>query len=185
MCIFLVLIASACPQYFVYRLGSKFYPQRNRTLTGIVFTGDRTMFEQFFYPVNYVFVPFIAFIVVSACTTMLVVELKNKAKWRSQSAGREGASKLTSANKKVAKMVVIISALFISCFIPISISCVAIITVPGFSIDGKFRNLLIVMGGLGFLLESVNSSMNIFIYYYMSSKFREVFYQMISIFKIQ
>lgn len=72
-------------------------------------------------------------------------------------------------------MVVLISALFIACFVPISIIFIAMCFEPEFSVYGKYKDLLCVIGGLGFMLESINSSVNIFIYYYMSTKYRSIF----------
>lgn len=177
--IFVVLLGSASPQYFIYRLASKYYPDKNKTLLGIDFTAELATFEKFSFPINFFVVTFIAFVIITVCTGVLVIELKNKSKWRKKSALSEEAAKLTSSNKKVEKMVVMISTLFICCFIPICLSCVAVVVVPGFSVYGKYRNATIIIVGLGFVLESINSSANIFIYYYMSSKYREIFHKFI------
>lgn len=74
-------------------------------------------------------------------------------------------------------MVVMIAALFIGSYITVITNCIAINLVPGFTINGKLRHLLNVIGGLGFFMEAVNESMNIFIYYHMSSKYREAFHE--------
>lgn len=178
-------MASASPQYLYYRLGENFYKGRNKTLLGIIYTEGRETFENVSYPINFVFVPFSAFVVITVCTAKLAVELKLKAKWRETSTATGEAAKLTSANNKVVKMVVMISTLFICCFIPVSITCIVMIAIPGFSIDGEFRNFVIVLGGLGFFLESVNSSMNIFIYYHMSNRFRNAFHKLPCLIKLQ
>lgn len=176
--IFGVFTMSGCPMYFVYNLGNKFFPERNKTLIGIVYVGDRDSFDTVYYPVNFFVVPFSAFIVIFVCTLILVIELNNKVKWRQSSSVSSKADNLTSSNKRVVKMVIMISALFIICFLSNSIMSVAMAIVPELSIDGKFSNLLTLLGGVGFILESINSSANIFIYYHMSSKFRDTFLQL-------
>lgn len=166
--------------YFVYRLGHKFYPERNKSIIGIIYSGNREKFDVIYFPVNYFIIPFCSFVVIIISTIILVIELNNKAKWRQTSTSSSKTDSLSTSNMKIAKMVVMISTLFIVCFIPSSIVSIVMAVVPDFSIDGKFRNILSVTGGVGFLLESVNSSANIIIYYHMSSKFRDVVQQLCS-----
>ncbi|BFZ07855.1 hypothetical protein BsWGS_10894 [Bradybaena similaris] len=183
--IFVVLTATGSTQFLYYRMGPKFYLERNKTLLGIIYTEDHVYYHKIAFPVNLVFVPNLAFVIVIVCTIKLVTQLKNKGKWRMASATTEEAARLTSANMKVAKMVVTISVLFICCFTPLSITSILISAVPGFSIDGKLGNFISVLAGIGFLLESVNSSVNIIIYYNMSSKYRDTFHQIIVKRKVQ
>lgn len=72
-------------------------------------------------------------------------------------------------------MVVMITALFISCFVPLSVIFVGVLLEPELSAHGKYSNTILVIIGFDMILESVNSSSNIFIYHHMSSRFRSVF----------
>lgn len=175
--VFVILLSSVAPLYVVNKLGLKFFPGRNKTLLGLVLTSDREKVERASFAINNVFIPFSAFIVVSVCTVTLVVTIRKRSAWRVKSTTATQADNITSKNQRVAKMVVVISALFIACFVPISALFVAMVIEPELSIDGTYRNTLIVVGGLGFVLESINSSVNIFIYYHMSSKYRCIFHQ--------
>lgn len=47
--------------------------------------------------------------------------------------------------------------------------------IPELYVGGSYLRVGIILGGLVLLLESINSSANIFIYYHMSSKYRTVF----------
>ncbi|BFZ07874.1 hypothetical protein BsWGS_10913 [Bradybaena similaris] len=178
ICIFVVLLASVSPLYVVNRLGMKFYPARNRTLLGLVPTENRETVEQISFAINNVLIPFSAFIVVNLCTVILVIKLRKRTVWRNKTTSSTQADSVSIRNRKVAKMVVMISTLFIVCFVPISVVFTAVLLVPDLAIDGRFRNILIVVGGICFILESVNSSVNIFIYYHMSTKFRTIFRQL-------
>lgn len=75
-------------------------------------------------------------------------------------------------------MIVMISTLFIVCFVPLSVMFLAVSLQPEFFIKDKCKHLCIVIGGFGLNLESVNASVNIFIYYKMSGKFRTTFHQL-------
>lgn len=178
ICVFIILMTSAAPSYVVNRLEFKFYPARNKTLLGLVFTQDREQVEQVSFAVNNVFIPFTAFVIIIMCTVTLVVKLKNKTKWRKTSSTGAQTDRVADRNHKVSKMVVMISSLFIACFIPESILFIVMAVVPEFNVNGKYRNILFLSGGFALVLESINSSVNIFIYYYMSSRYRCVFRKM-------
>lgn len=46
---------------------------------------------------------------------------------------------------------------------------------PRLSVNGDLLNVTIIMAGITYVVESINSSMNIFIYHAMSTKYRETF----------
>lgn len=173
--LFATLIPSGAPVYIVNRLDYKFDPRRNKTLWGLVYLQNRETVDTVSFIINNVFVSFSAFIVVTVCTITLVVNLREKSKWRKTSANSSQSETVSDRNRKVAKMVVMISTMFIASFIPISVSFMAMSLEPGFSVGGKYWNVLTIIGGTGFLLESINASANIFFYYSMSSKFRQIF----------
>lgn len=173
--IFVFVAITSSPVFAVNHLGLKFFPHRNRTLLGLVSTKHRLIVESITFVINNQLLPFAAFVVIITCTIVLVLKLYSRNKWRLTSAITSQSHNISSRNENVAKMVTMISAMFIACFIPISINFLIISTIPGFTIDGVNRNMVMLIGALGLILESINSSMNIFIYYHMSSKFREVF----------
>lgn len=168
-------MCSASPVYCVNRFAWKFYPNRNKTIIGLVYTEDRESVEKVSFAINNVFIPFSSFVTVLICTIVLVVKLQRKTKWRQKVTTTDNFDTAAKRDQKVAKMVVTISTLFISCFIPVCIIFLAMTLTPEFSIDGKYKNIFIVVFGLSFILESTNSAVNIFIYYRMSSKYRTVF----------
>lgn len=178
VCVFIILLSSSAPSYVVNRLGMKFFPSRNKTLLGLVYTQDRETVETVSYAINNVFVPFTAFMIITACTGTLVITLRRKSEWRRASSGTAQADRVSVRNQKVAKMVTMISSLFIACFLPLSVLFMAASLEPELSVDGKYFQLLFLAGGFALLVESVNSSVNIVIYYHMSSKYRTVLREM-------
>lgn len=173
ICVFIILFLSGAPVYAVNRLGSKDSPERNGTVLALLYLEGRETVDTIMFAVNNFFIPLTAFIVIVVCTVLLVYKLHKIVRWR------QSASKVTTnssnRNQKVAKMVVIISVLFISCFIPLSMFMLAVAFEPELSLNGKYLNIGLILVGLGFVLESINSSVNIFIYYIMSSKYRVTF----------
>lgn len=121
---------------------------------------------------------FSAFVIIIVCTAVLAIQLKQKTKWRMKSTVSVQGDNISDRNQKVAKMVVMISLLFIVCFTPITALYVAMSMVSEISVTGKYRNIQTIIGAIGYLLESINSSANIFIYYDMSSKYKAAFNMM-------
>lgn len=179
--IYLFSFVTIAPLYVVNRLDLKFYPKRNKTLIGLVSTADREPVDKFLYGLNNVVIPVLLFVVVITCTTFLVIKLHSKAEWRQKSTNSSQADTVSKRNKRVAKMVVMISAIFIACFIPVSITFLGMCLEPGLSVDGTYRNTLVLIGGVCIFCESLNSSVNIFIYYSMSRNYRDIFHQMFHI----
>lgn len=170
--VFIILVFSGIPVCFVYSFGEIHFPGRNGTVIGLIPTEDRDKVEKTTYITNYFVIPFAAFLIISVCTVALTFSLRKTAKWRESVTS---FSQSNFRNLKVAKMVVIVSTLFIFCFIPISTFMLVLALEPQLNLGGKYQSIGITLGSISVLLESVNSSVNIFIYYHMSSKYRTTF----------
>lgn len=173
VCVFMITAACESPVYVVNRLGLRFFPTRNRTLLTLIPCLDRTHVQKISFAINNFAMPVVAFVVITLCTTILVVNLDKNVKWRKSTT--VGNSNFSNRNLKVSKMILMISALFISCFVPVTIIMLALTFEPDLTVGGKNLDLGLVAGGVGFLLEAINSSSNIYIYYNMSTKYREAF----------
>lgn len=178
VCIYVLFISSGAPVYVVNRIQLKFFPMRNKTVLGLVHLDYPDNVENISYIINNVLFPFAAFLVIIVCTVILVVHLQNKSRWRRSTATSTQSLNACNRSVRVAKMVVMISVIFIACFTPLSINFIAMTIEPELSLGGKYVNVLLTIMGVGFALEAVNSSVNIFIYYYMSSRYRGVFHQL-------
>lgn len=163
------------PIYSVNRLGQKFFPQKNKTLIGLLFADNRDAVEGISFLINNTFLPGTAFAIIIVCTVTLTFQLRNKSKWRKKSTSAGQGDLVSKRNQRVAKMVVIISTVFIACFIPMTIVFLVMFLEESFAIDGKHRGLAVLFVSLGLVLEAINSSSNIFVYHHMSSKYKEVF----------
>ncbi|XP_013065800.2 N-formyl peptide receptor 3-like [Biomphalaria glabrata] len=179
--IFLIMVVVTLPVYYCNQFDWKYYPSKNRTLLGLVFTADREAIERILFTINSVVIPFSAFFAVIICTVILVIKLKEKTKWRQSSTAAGKSDNVSGRDQKVARMIVMVSALFIACFTPMTLFFVGMIVVPELSITGKYRNIFFICSSFSFILESTNSSLNIFIYYSMSSKYKSQFNRMFCI----
>ncbi|KAK3794063.1 hypothetical protein RRG08_059506 [Elysia crispata] len=117
---------------------------------------------------------FICFVIVVIATTFLVIKLKQTMKMRSQIASQ--SDKAMSKERKVVRPVIFICVIFIVCFLPNVAKLLGTIVFPRLTpTDPYFGSLSNVLYTFTFIFQSISSSINIFVYYHMSSKFKETF----------
>lgn len=148
-----MLVVCQTPFYVVNRLDWKYFPGRNKSLIAIVSTS--TSVENTSYIINNVFLNFCAFFVTIVCTIILSVQLHTHAKWRKISTNK---TNLLNQNKTVAKLVVVVSVIFIVCFSPNCIFFILMSLLHEFTVKGKYTPVVYMMGTLGIILETFNSS---------------------------
>ncbi|KAK3800227.1 hypothetical protein RRG08_005198 [Elysia crispata] len=177
--------------YIVIRFEWKFSEQRNRTVLGVKYMHNPnqralTDFIWLFYSLPLQFIPLITVVI---CTIFLVIALNRSAQWRkaySQTTTKEGQnrneigiSKGTAAKRRtrskedrIGKTVMIIAIVFIVCSSPAAINNAVTRAEPEYRASGQYRKLNLFVAGSAACVNAVNSSVNIFIYYNMSSKFK-------------
>ncbi|CAL1528438.1 unnamed protein product, partial [Lymnaea stagnalis] len=176
--IYFVMIVSLLPEYTTTYMEWKFYPDTNRTLLGLVFTPDRPSVEGLTFLLYAIYI-MVSFIVVILLTALLVINLKQKTKWRKESTfDHKQSDNISNRDKKTIKMVIVIAGVLIVCFTPSVIISVIVFAVPGFTVVGRYANFFFIAWSFGFLFDAINSSVNIVLYYTMSSKYRQTFHQL-------
>ncbi|XP_013076081.2 uncharacterized protein LOC106062364 [Biomphalaria glabrata] len=174
--VYAVMAASVLPVYYTSRLVWSFDSARNTTMVSLVFTNDRFAVDNVAFMVG-VFLSVASFAIVAVCTTILIWSLRKKTKWREQAIAKVGSDSkfplVSSRNKRVGKMVSVISIFFIVCYTPNTVNQLVMSLVQDFAKNGSQVNANQVSWSFGFLLESVYSLVTIIIYYKMSSRFRD------------
>lgn len=171
--IYAVMLASVIPMLYTVRLSWVLNPLRNTTVLGVTFIDDRNQVENITF-VSSNLLPTAAFFLVIVCTVLLVVNLQKKSQWRMQASASSSIS-ITSRDRKVVKMVTLISVIFLTCYLPGTAAFIWMILDTEMRFDGKHRNQLYAVFSILFNLESINASINLFIYLRLSSKFRTTF----------
>lgn len=179
--IYAVIIASLIPEYATAYLDWKWYPSTNRTLLGLVFTPERSKVEGLTFLLYAIYL-LVSFVIVIVLTSILVFNLKQKAQWRKESTSNNKQSDtISSRDKKTMTIVVVIAVVLIVCSTPTVIISVTGFLVPDFSVVGRHVNYFFAAWSIGFLFDAFNSSINIVLYYYMSSKYRQTFHDIFSL----
>ncbi|XP_012938007.1 adenosine receptor A1-like [Aplysia californica] len=165
------------PFYLGNRLEWVFDLTLNATVLKTTYTAEREMLEAIMFLTQGVFATAFSFIFVICCTIVLVVKLNSKTKWRQATACKSdrAVEGVGVKDQKVVKMVTFIAIIFIVCALPPTLLFFYMVIDPSFRIAGIYRNLYLVIWSSSYLTETVNSSVNIFVYLKMSSKYRAVF----------
>lgn len=203
-CIYIGVIAGVMPNYYTTKHAWRYLPEKNKTLLGIVYSDDVHIVDSISLIINNVFSPLTSFAIVIICTGILVYLLNVKSKWRSaatrnvavkpgsvdrvSSATRNVAVKpcsvdrvssssttISSKDAKVIKMVISISTVFIVSSIPTTGCFVWMAVDPEFNLVGRLKNIYDVLASSTFIFESINSSVNLFVYMLSSTEFRNTF----------
>lgn len=182
--IFLSMIALIIPSYSVNHLAWVYNTHQNRTILSLAYSENRVSVESITFLIHSVIVPYLSLASVTIFTAILIVQLNKKQKWRQTTVAAVAISKTDSSSinkeNKIVKMVTMIAILSIIFYTPASINFLITVYNPEFSFTGMYAKLYLVVWSFTGLLQTVNFSVNLFIYFIMSSKFRTTFLQIIN-----
>lgn len=173
--IFILIMLSFEPEYQTAYIDWKLDVNNNNTYLGIIFTSDRNESEGVVF-ILYSILGFVSFISVILFTLLLVVHLNKQSKWRTKvNVENAGTEAMSTRERKTISMVVMIATVLIICYSPGVLLSLTTFYEPEFCIGGHFVNAFFAFWSFAFVFEAVNSSVNIFMYYHMSTKYRGTF----------
>ncbi|XP_005109838.1 cannabinoid receptor type 1B-like [Aplysia californica] len=173
--IFIWGVGSQVPILATNRFVWKFIPARNRSLLGLIKIDSSDDVQVVVHMLTTIASQFVVFFGVVVCTTILVLKLRQQAKWRQSSSSTEASDIASKRDARVSTTVTVISAIFVVCYFPNTINFVCVTTVPGYNLFQRYHALLVLVSACTFLLEAFNSSINIVVYYKFSSQYRRQF----------
>ncbi|XP_005099018.2 adenosine receptor A1 [Aplysia californica] len=175
--IYIAMFAMVVPFCFGNGIESIFDYTTNATVLKATFTAEREELEAITFLFQGIVATTFSFVFVVCCTIVLVVKLNSKTKWRQATAAKSdrAAGGVGVKDQKVVKMVTLIAVIFIVCSLPSTFLFLYMVIDPSFRVDGVYPNMFLVVWSLSSLTEAINSSVNIFVYLKMSSKYQAVF----------
>ncbi|XP_005098158.1 growth hormone secretagogue receptor type 1 [Aplysia californica] len=176
--IYVAMIGALLPVFYALRLEPIFSPLKNETKFRTVYIPNGFAIESAVFLIN-AFSQFVSFIVVIICTIILVQALISKSKWRKSTSSFGDHDSFSNRDKKVVKLVLFIAIIFIVCFLPSAINFLASSLEPEFNTYGKYGDLFVLMWSFSANLSATNSAVNIFVYYKMSSKYKQILDKML------
>ncbi|CAG5116634.1 unnamed protein product [Candidula unifasciata] len=182
-CIYTMTILSFSPLYMKTSINWKFHSDRNKTLLGLVFASGSQKLTDIVYVLQ-AFLGLSSFVAVVIFTMILIRQLGQKGAWRKTAImSLDKSQQMSNRDRKTMTMIILIATILIICYTPsVILYCVTIIE-PEFSIAGAYNNLFFALWSFGILFETINSSVNIFLYIKMSTQYRQTFYKLVSCLK--
>ncbi|CAL1547363.1 unnamed protein product [Lymnaea stagnalis] len=178
--IYVIVLAGVVPTYATHSIGWKFYPEYNRSLVGLKLTENSWEVTKISNVINNPLSSFSSFGLVLFCTVIITIQLNRKTKWRegtsTTGSGDKGSN--SSKDRRAVKMVTVVSVIFLVSVTPSIIVVIVSVKEFEFTLTGKYRNLFYVAYSITFVLEALNSSVNILVYYNMNSRYRKTFKNM-------
>ncbi|KAH9525772.1 hypothetical protein Btru_002327 [Bulinus truncatus] len=171
--VYVVMIGSTLPVFVGFKLGPIHDEALNATLLGLIPSPDSHDLENFSLSFN-VFVQLASFFLVVVFTAGLIRSFIKKTEWRNSTSSSGQSASISTRDKKLVKMILLIAAIFIACSFPGVLGILAMLFVDDYNIAGRYKNLFIVTFALFFALGSVNSTVTIFVYFDMSSRLSSV-----------
>ncbi|XP_012941609.1 growth hormone secretagogue receptor type 1-like [Aplysia californica] len=171
--IYVTMIGAMLPVFYALRLEPRYSPLKNETKFRTVYIPNGFAIESVVFLI-FSFSQFISLSVVIICTILLVKTLITKSKWRKSTSSSGDHDSFSNRDKKVVKLVLCIAIIFIVCLLTGAIINVAQSLEPEFNITGKYRDLFVLIWSLFSFLSAANSAVNIFVYYNMSSKYKQI-----------
>ncbi|GFS04507.1 chemosensory receptor A [Elysia marginata] len=177
-----IFVAVCCPVAFVYverRLALRFDPLDNyttlnvyggKTDRGIDLVSLRLMYG-FVYPI-------LSWVIVTVCTTFLILRLRTAARWRHLNSGNQG--RVTARETRVTKTIVTVATIFILCSVLQPLHVLANVMFSEYSRTGSLRFIDMAITEITVLLGQFNSSVNIIVFTVLGCRFRSVLFKMIS-----
>ncbi|CAL1541416.1 unnamed protein product, partial [Lymnaea stagnalis] len=171
--IYVCVIAGVIPTYATHSLGWKFYPGFNRTLLGLQF--DDWAIEVT-YVSNLLNIPvssISSFSLTFVCTVVISFLLVKKRKWRKANGclPNKASHQMSGNDHRAVKMVTVVSVIFLVSVTPSIAIIIGTVLFIEFSLTGKYRRLFYMCYCVSFVLEAINSSVNILVYYNMNVRF--------------
>ncbi|KAK6959125.1 FMRFamide receptor [Biomphalaria glabrata] len=178
VCIFIAILSYLLPPLAVTYYEWRVDPRKNRSLIFLVYRDNAESVFKVSYMVLDLFLPYCTFFVLIVCNTVIVLTLKSKSKWRQSTTGHgvnqlSGKPEISTKEKKLVIMLVTVSTIFIGCLSPQSAMLTALGIVRELKINGPYFDLSLLVYSFTFLLETINCSVSVLVYYNMSSKFRD------------
>ncbi|KAH9503856.1 hypothetical protein Btru_064005 [Bulinus truncatus] len=152
--IFASLFIGTTPAFFV---GPRFNSVINKTTVVLIPAANSYVLENISLSVN-ILAQISAFVMVTTLTIATIQTYLRKSKWRKATSSSAKSDTFSSRDRKLVKMVTLISVFFITCSFPAVVGTLAMLGSKDYNVNGRYRNLFLATFSVFFHLESFNST---------------------------
>ncbi|XP_005112751.1 uncharacterized protein LOC101860068 [Aplysia californica] len=169
--------------FFLYKIVWIYNPVYNTTIAEYTFNDFYKQHGRMimaYYKAIAIILPLFSFVIVVICSVLTVHGLRRSSTFRTSAqnvkdAQTDSKSKLSGKDKQIAKMLMAIIIVYIVNLFPRIIFGIAQLAEPEYYVLGRYHNLFMSTANCIFVLDFINASINLFIFYRMSSNFRATF----------
>ncbi|XP_005099852.1 adenosine receptor A1 [Aplysia californica] len=170
---FLLTLTSIVPSFIAFEAKRSWDPSRNKTVFKLVPKENKVLLEF----ITYCMLAFMqngSFICLLFSTAILIFTLKQKSDWRLQATVTKSVASVAALRRdnQVVKMVILVSTIIVLSYLPGQCLSLAAMIVPDSFYAKLPRHMFKFLWAVAFSQYAVNASINIFIYYNMSSKYK-------------
>ena len=152
--IYVFSAAGVAPVYVVNRFSWEFDSVKNRTILTMTHTDERDLVERAAFTFNNISA-WTSFVIVVVCTLVTVRQMRRSLSWRrDQVSGSDQPGSSGSRNKRLVKMVLVISILFITLMTPMTVNLTVTVFVSEYSITGRYKQQFVDVSCLIFWLRA-------------------------------
>ncbi|XP_012940294.1 uncharacterized protein LOC101855351 [Aplysia californica] len=184
-----VVMGSFSVVFFIYRIDWVYSDKYGQTIAIYGYSDfyDRHNFGvMWYYNLIGVINPILSFTVMVVCTVIIFYHLRKASKFRQQSQqggqesgkGGSGDQGMSSRDRQVIKMLLVVIIIYIINFVPRISMYVAKLFVKEYYFLKRYHNIFMLSTYTLFVIDFLNASMNLFIYLTMSSNFRATFFSL-------
>ncbi|XP_005110482.3 tachykinin-like peptides receptor 86C [Aplysia californica] len=174
--IFTLIFLIETPIYMAHKLDWKFSYALNRSEISLVSMSNAAELENLSFGLS-VCVQFSSFGLLLILTSTLVLLLKKRSEWRLQtvSAGPSDKNNVSRRERGAIRLTLMVSTILICFLFPSTLLIITSFLEPEFNFGRRYQNMYFSVWTIVSLGEVSNSSVNIFVYYKMNSRYRETF----------
>ena len=166
-------ISSLIPHYVTMNLNWQLSSSTNKSRLTFSFTEYSARVSVTILLVFFSIPSLISFLTVVFCTCFLVMKLNQSLRWRKSTLGQPDKA-VPVKEMKVVRSVIAICIIYIACFFPNVMAMPVSMVYPRFHVmDPYLGNVVFTIFYGGCVLQAISSSVNIFVYYSMSTKYKE------------
>ncbi|KAH9505636.1 hypothetical protein Btru_056110 [Bulinus truncatus] len=170
--VFMVLSLYLFPTHYAVYFDWKFFPDINRTILSMVYHANGENILQLSYYFTDLLLPYSSFSILIVCSATIYIKLRSKAKWRQSISSSGALTGNSNKERKIGVMLMTISIICVSFLLPKAVYLTALGVVRELKSGGAYHNVALITISFASLLETINCSITIFVYYKMSTKYR-------------
>ena len=177
--LYIALFALYTPSLLLSKVSWRFDPETNRSMAYMEENYPLAAAIPVLVGTIFIVKP-ISIVVVIICSSITISMLKKAAKRRK--AMRESQSAASQSETRVTKMLLFLCVTYVVCVFPDVVGAFTTYLVPEFMLYRKHHNLFVVCFEVFFLFSCLNSTVNVFAYLALSTRFRATLAEIIPCF---